>query len=169
MSASLRQYYAGVIKGQPGADPSEQAGSAQYYVGKFAQDPNNPQGGAGGMNVGNIGGASPYFQPYGQSFQGPSLQDLENMPGWQFALQQGIKGLDQSAAAKGTMLSGGQQKDILNYATGLLSQTAQQGYQNALNTYMTNYNVFRNTGTDLFNRSNTLAQSGTNAATAATS
>ena len=37
----LVDYYAKVIKGQPGANASEQAGSAAYYLQKFAADPNN--------------------------------------------------------------------------------------------------------------------------------
>jgi hypothetical protein len=52
----LVNYYAGVIKGQPGANPTEQAGSAQYYLDKFAADPFYGGGGAGGASTGLQGG-----------------------------------------------------------------------------------------------------------------
>lgn len=36
----LVDYYKKVIKGQPGANPTEQAGSAKFYMDLFAKDPN---------------------------------------------------------------------------------------------------------------------------------
>jgi hypothetical protein len=168
MPPDLRQYYAGVITKQPGANANEQAGSASYYLNEFNADPKNPKG----TNVGNVGGGMPggsMATPYGEKFGAPSMEDLENQPGWQFALQEGIKGLDRSAAAKGTVLNGGEKQDILKYATGLLSQTAQQGYENSLNTYLTNYNVWRGDNNDIWGRYRDLSTAGTNAAGAATS
>jgi hypothetical protein len=47
---------------------------------------------------------------------------FNNSPDYQFALQQGIGGLDRSAAAKGSLYSGGHSADLLNYASGLASQ-----------------------------------------------
>lgn len=40
-------------------------------------------------------------------------------PGYQFALDQGIKALDRSASARGLLHSGAQQKALADYATGL--------------------------------------------------
>lgn len=47
---------------------------------------------------------------------------FQDSPDYQFALQQGLQGLDRSAAARGSLYSGGQQADVLNYASGLASQ-----------------------------------------------
>lgn len=47
---------------------------------------------------------------------------FQNSPDYQFALQQGIQGVDRSAAARGSLYSGGQQADLTNYAQGLASQ-----------------------------------------------
>jgi hypothetical protein len=47
---------------------------------------------------------------------------FNNSPDYQFALQQGLGGLDRSAAAKGSLYSGGHSADLLNYASGLASQ-----------------------------------------------
>jgi len=43
-------------------------------------------------------------------------------PDYQFSLQQGLQGLDRSAAARGSLYSGGHSADILGYAQGLASQ-----------------------------------------------
>lgn len=123
-------------------------------------------GGGGGVNLGGFGSLA---QGWDKSFQAPSIEEMRNMPGYQFALQEGIKGLDAMAAAKGTGLSGGMKKDVLNYAIGLADQTGQQKYQNALGEYKTAYDIFRNNGNDIFDRYDRLAQRGTSAAGAATS
>ncbi len=47
---------------------------------------------------------------------------FQNSPDYQFSLQQGLQGLDRSAAARGNLFSGGQQADILNYSQGLAGQ-----------------------------------------------
>lgn len=54
---------------------------------------------------------------------------MAQAPEYQFVKQQGIEGLDQSAAASGNLLSGGHLKDILNYSQGLASEQ----YQNIFN------------------------------------
>lgn len=54
---------------------------------------------------------------------------MAQAPQYQFTEQQGIQGLDQSAAASGNLLSGGHIKDILNYSQGLASEQ----YQNIFN------------------------------------
>ena len=45
-----------------------------------------------------------------------------NSPDYQFTQQQGLQGLDRSAAARGGLLSGGHSTDVMNYASGLASQ-----------------------------------------------
>lgn len=129
--------------------------------------PVNDSGG-GGMGFGSLA------QRFGQDFKAPTLADLNdpNNPqyaGYQFAKNEGVNALDTSAAAKGTVLNGGQKKDIMNFATGLANQYGQQSYQNALGEYMNRYNIFRNDNNDIFGRFNALAGAGTQAAGAATS
>jgi hypothetical protein len=80
---------------------------------------------------------------YGQfqmpaAFQAPTAEQAQQTPGYQFALQQAMNAMQSSAAAKGTLLTGGTQKDLANYAQGLASQTYQQTYNNALTGYQTN-------------------------------
>lgn len=47
---------------------------------------------------------------------------FQNSPDYKFALQQGLQGVDRSAAARGALYSGGQLADLSNYAQGMASQ-----------------------------------------------
>lgn len=71
-----------------------------------------------------------------------NLAELQATPGYQFQLQQGQKQLDQSAAARGGLLSGAQMQAAQQFgqkqaATGFQDawQRAQNAYINAFNTY----------------------------------
>jgi len=90
----------------------------------------------------------------------PTQAQLEQTPGYQFTLQQGLKGVDNAAAAKGLGLSGAQLKGISDYTTGLADQTYQQQYNNALKTFMTNYGI----NADQFSRVAGLVNLGQNSA-----
>jgi hypothetical protein len=90
----------------------------------------------------------------------PTMQQLEQTPGYQFSLQQGNKALDNAMAAKGLSLSGAQLKGLDAYNTGLASQTFQQQYQNALNNFNTNYGQ----AADQYNRLSGLVKLGQNSA-----
>src|SRR5574343_105280 len=50
-------------------------------------------------------------------FRLPTLQEAQAMPGYQFGLDQGIKGVNASAAARGGLLTGGAVKAAERYAT----------------------------------------------------
>lgn len=70
-----------------------------------------------------------------------NLAELQATPGYQFQLQQGQKQLDQSAAARGGLLSGAQMQAAQQFgqrqaATGFQAawQRAQDAYMNAFNT-----------------------------------
>ncbi|HVM93406.1 MAG TPA: hypothetical protein VMT67_11375 [Terriglobales bacterium] len=90
----------------------------------------------------------------------PTMQQLEQTPGYQFTLNQGLNTVNNQLAAKGLNLSGAQARGIANYTTGLASNTYQQQYQNALQNFMTNYGV----QSDTYNRLSGLVGLGENAA-----
>lgn len=98
--------------------------------------------------------------------------DLEKYPGYQFALQQGMRGVNASAAAKGLGVSAGNIRGAADYASGLASQTYGNAYNQALGTYQTNYgnalNTFNTNYTSAAQNANRLAglvQTGQNSAT----
>lgn len=81
--------------------------------------------------------------------------DLAKTPGYQFALQQGLRGTNNALAAQGLGLSGAQAKGLSTFATGLADQTYNQQYNNALSTYNTNYQTAANNVSNLQNLVNT--------------
>lgn len=70
--------------------------------------------------------------------------NLQNTPGYQFALSQGLKGTNNALAAQGLGLSGAQAKGLSQYATGLADQTYGEQYNRALSTYNTNFSAAQN-------------------------
>lgn len=90
----------------------------------------------------------------------PTQAQLEQTPGYQFTLQQGLKNTNNALAAKGLNLSGAQAKGISAFTTGLADQTYQQQYQNALQNFTTNYGI----SADQYNRLAGLVGLGQNAA-----
>lgn len=59
-------------------------------------------------------------------------------PGFGWRLSQGLKGEEKRAAARGTLLTGGLQKDLIDYGQHAASQEYGNAYQRALSTYNTN-------------------------------
>lgn len=109
----------------------------------------------------NLGAFGSLMSQYpGGTFQAPTAQQAEQMPGYQFELQQGEQALQQSAAAKGSLLTGGTLNGLDQYAQGLASTDYGNLYNQALNTYNTNYNTWSNQQANEYNRLASLAGAG---------
>ena len=74
----------------------------------------------------------------------PTQANLATTPGYQFALSQGLRGVQNSAAARGLGNSGAALRGAADYSTGLASNTYQQQFQNALTGYNTNLAKLQN-------------------------
>lgn len=74
------------------------------------------------------------IEPGGEFTRNFSMADYEADPGYAFRLNEGIKALDRSAAARGGLLSGAQLRGITDYG----QNAASQEYQNAFNRYQIN-------------------------------
>ncbi len=138
--AYVRQFV-DYLAGLPNADP-QLKNDPNYYVqqiiangGGVTQDnanywqthvtnPANYGGGGGGANGSNS-----------------QLAALQGTPGYQFTQQQAMDAIQRSAAAKGTLLTGGTLKALQGNAAGLASTTYQQAVQNAQNLYTTGLNA----------------------------
>ena len=72
-----------------------------------------------------------------EDFRAPSFQDAQNEPGYQFALDQGTKALNASAAARGVLRTGGTLKDIIEYGNKFGEQNYGNVYNRAKQTYDT--------------------------------
>ena len=101
------------------------------------------------------------MQNWTTPFVAPTVTDD---PGYQFRLQEGMKALERSAAARGGVLSGATAKDIANYSQGLASQEYGNAYNRALNEYRQSYDIWNQNANNLFNRLATLSGFGQTAA-----
>jgi hypothetical protein len=102
-------------------------------------------------------------QGYG-SFSAPTAAQAQATPGYQFQLQQGMNALQNSAAARGGLLSTGNEKNIENYAQGVASENYGNTYNQALQAYQSNASTFYNNQNNLYNRLSGTAGQGIQAA-----
>ena len=73
---------------------------------------------------------APAYTPI-DPFQAPSLADAQNEPGYAFAMEQGRKALENSAAARGTLRTGGTMKDLFSWGHQFGEQNYSQVYARA--------------------------------------
>jgi len=131
--------------------------STNYQTGVADQQRNllSPYNTAGTSAIGNL---SSLLQPGGQltqgygSFEAPTGVNEQNDPGYQFRLSQGLQALQNSAAARGGLLSSGTAKAINDYAQNSASNEYGNVYNRALQTYGTNFNTYNTNQGNLYNR-----------------
>lgn len=90
---------------------------------------------------------------------------LEQTPGYQFNLSQGIRGVNLSGVSSG--LSGAQAKAAARYATGLADSTYQNQFNNANTNKQNAFNFLLNSATPGISAAGTYAGAGTSAGNAA--
>jgi hypothetical protein len=133
-----------------------------------------PTGTAPYVNT-SLGGYGSLMTPFGEQFTAPTNVTEQNDPGYQFRLAQGEKALQASAAARGTLFSGGTGKALTRYGQDYASNEYGNVYNRAYNEYANRYNQYENNQTNQFNRlaalsgvgqttANNLAQIGSNTA-----
>lgn len=86
---------------------------------------------------------------------------LEKTPGYQFNLTQGLKSVQNSAAARGLGSSGAALKGATAFATGLADNTYQNQFNNAVTNQTNAYNRLKgliDTGTDAAAKTGTAGQ-----------
>lgn len=63
-----------------------------------------------------------------QALNSGDFSSFTKSPDYQFAFDQGLQGLDRSAAARGSLYSGGHSADLMKFGQGLASQNYNQFY-----------------------------------------
>lgn len=129
----------------------------------------NPGANAGQpMNMSNLLGGTPtqsgLLQGWNQQFQAPTDVTEKNDPGYQFRLNQGLQALQNSAAARGGLLSGNTAQAINDYAQQSASNEYGNVYGRALGEYQQNYNIYEQNQANQYNRLANLAGVGQTAA-----
>jgi hypothetical protein len=84
----------------------------------------------------------------------PTMKDLQNTPGYQWALDQGLKSTQNSYAARGLGSSGAAMKGAAEYAQGLASNTYQQQFQNYWANQNNMFNQYWSNANNKFNQQN---------------
>ena len=136
----------------------------QYLAIKNAEEPTpyEGQGQQGWLN--QQYGMDQYVDDPGYTPMVNSLEDLQATPGYQFELQQGLQSVGNSAAAKGSLLSGGQIKDIAKYSQGVASTKYQDAWNRAQQAYQAAFSRDTQNKNNTFSRLQSLANNGQAAA-----
>jgi len=107
-----------------------------------------------------LGGFGSLAQGWQGQFVAPTAATEANDPGYQFRLQQGVNALQNSAAARGTLLSGGTAAGINAYGQDYASNEYGNVYNRALGQYQQAYQQFMNNQANEYSRLSGLAQGG---------
>jgi len=87
------------------------------------------------------GGAATPAGGYGSLFAAFNPQNLQNTPGYQFQLGQGIEALTNQDAAAGTYMGANTAKDLINYAEGLAGTTYNTAFAQDMSQKQNIYNM----------------------------
>jgi hypothetical protein len=123
----------------PGATAPQQqqqaAGPSAASSGGFSSNGSSGDSGRPGMpNLSDFRSPNP-LQPWNEQFNAPTAAEATNSPGFKFRLDEGLKGLQRSAAAKGKLLTGGTLKGLDEFAQNLASNEYKDVYNRAYNEY----------------------------------
>lgn len=139
----------------PGSVPgSGLAGSPPPTQAPFSATP-------GASGTGSFGSL---MTPYSGTFTAPTGLSEQNDPGYQARLQLGTQALQQSAAARGNVVTGGTANDLNKYAQDYASNEYGNVYNRALSTYGTNYNQYQQQQAKQFNQLAAISGAGQQAA-----
>ncbi len=115
--------------------------------------------------AGTPGGFGSLMTPYSGQFSAPTAQQMEqNDPGYLARMQLGQQAMEQSAAARGNLLTGGTAQAENQLAQNYASNEYNNYYNQAYNTYATGYNQYEQNQANQFNRLSALAGGGQTAA-----
>lgn len=87
-----------------------------------------------------------------EQFQAPTAATEQNDPGYQFRLEQGMKALQNSAAAKGGLLSGNTAEAVSKFGQDYASNEYGNVYNRSMQEFQNRFNIFNSNQTNEFNR-----------------
>lgn len=99
-----------------------------------------------------------------EQFQAPTAATEQNDPGYQFRLEQGMKVLQNSAAAKGGLLSGNTAEAVTKFGQDYASNEYSNTYNRAFQEFQNRFNIFNTNQTNEFNRLGAISGVGQTAA-----
>lgn len=124
------------VPGQPGAVPGAPGGAPPI-------DPRiNPE----------LGGYGSLMQSWEREFTSPTMDELQQDPGYQFRLQEGMDAIQHSAAARGGITTGATLEDLTRYSQGLASTEYGSAYGRARDEYESAYRTFQQNQANQYSR-----------------
>jgi hypothetical protein len=123
--------------------------------------------GTGGTANGSGVGQGSLTTPYSGSFSAPTALTEQNDPGYQARLQLGTDAIQKSAAARGSVVTGGTAKALGTYGQDYASNEYGNVYNRALTDYTTKYNAYNTDQTNQYNKLAALTGMGQQSATTA--
>ncbi len=142
--------------GEPGYVPG-QGGQTLGQMAGVGFSP-NAQNGVASFNAPGL------LAPYTKEFQGTDINTILNAPAFQADQANGIDELGRSAAAHGTLLTGGFGKDLMKYSMGLGLGELNNQFNRDLSTFGTNRDTFYGNQNNAFNKLSSFANTGANIA-----
>lgn len=100
------------------------------------------------------------LSPWDKQFQPRDPSQIANDPAYKFQTDQGLQGIQRSAAAKGTLLTGGTLKALDAYGQGLASTYDDKFYNRDINEYLLGRDNFFQNQDRPFTKLSGLAQLG---------
>ena len=100
----------------------------------------------------DLGAYGSLSKGWDQTFQAPTGITEQNDPGFQARLNLGTQALQNSAAARGGLLTGGTARDLSQFGQDYASNEYGNVYNRAFNEYATRYNQFQQNQTNQYNR-----------------
>src|SRR5208283_2917827 len=163
------------------ANAANNAANLQYNLGEqslgfqkqeYAQNQANqaPWLQAGGQALSSLSGLTStpgqgLLAPFSQQFNAPTAAQAAQYPGYQFQLQQGQNAIQNSAAARGGLVSGNAATALNNYSQGAAQSDYTNVYNQAMQEYMNSFNIYNTNQANQYNRLANLAGLGQTAAT----
>ncbi len=142
------------VNSSAGGLGSPSAATATAPVNPWAGDPNSTADQSNPLVSG--GSSTPTqnvpFTAWTQQFQAPTLEQAEAYPGYQFQLQQGENAILNNASALGITGSSDTAAALNNYAQNQAQSDYSNIYNQALQQYDQNYNIFSNNQANQWNR-----------------
>lgn len=111
-----------------------------------------------------LGGFGSLMQNWETPFEPPTAENIQEDPGYQFRLREGMRALENSAAARGGLLTGATAQAMGQYSQDMASTEYGNAYQRALQQYQQQYNIFRQNQATQFNQLAALSGAGQTAA-----
>jgi hypothetical protein len=103
--------------------------------------PDDPAPASSGMTLASMSGGPRAISPYTRQFVAPTMEQVQSSPGFQFRLGEGMKALERSAAAKGTLLTGATGKSLAQFGQDYASNEYDKAYGRAVGEFQQDFGV----------------------------